>query len=63
MPFALIHIMEGRDEAKKTAMIKAVTEAISTSLDTPRENVRVLVQEIPKSQWGIGGKTAAELGR
>lgn len=63
MPFALIHILEGRDAAKKTAMIKAVTDAISTSLETPRENVRVIVQEIPKAQWGIGGKTAAELGR
>ena len=63
MPLAIIHILEGRDDAKKAALIARVTDAISESLDAPRENVRVIVQEVPKSQWGIAGKTAKQLGR
>ena len=60
---AMIHMMEGRNEEKKAALIAAVTDAICTSLDVPPESVRVIVQDVPKSQWGIGGKTAKELGR
>jgi 4-oxalocrotonate tautomerase len=29
----------------------------------PVENIRVWIQDVPKTQWGIAGKTAAELGR
>jgi 4-oxalocrotonate tautomerase len=63
MPFAMLHILEGRDEAKKAALIAAVTDAISTTLGAPRETIRVLIQEIPKTQWGVGGKTIKDLGK
>nr|WP_306799433.1 2-hydroxymuconate tautomerase family protein [Alcanivorax quisquiliarum] len=63
MPIATIQIMEGRDEAAKAKLIAAVTDAICDSIGARREAVRVLVQEIPKSQWGIGGETAEALGR
>jgi len=63
MPFAVLHILEGRDEAMKAALIAAVTDAISTTLGAPRETIRVLIQEVPKTQWGIGGKTVKNLGR
>lgn len=63
MPIAIIHILEGRDEKKKAALIAAVTEAISATLEAPRENVRVLLQEVPKAQWGVGGKTLKDMGR
>ncbi len=29
----------------------------------PREAVRVLIQEVPKTNWGIAGKSAKDLGR
>lgn len=63
MPIATVQIMEGRTEAQKAEMIARVTEAISESLGAPPESVRVLVQELPKTHWGIGGKTAKALGR
>ncbi|MEW5248401.1 4-oxalocrotonate tautomerase [Microbulbifer sp. 2201CG32-9] len=63
MPIAHINMMEGRTEEQKEALIAEVTAAICRSLNAPEENVRVLVQEIPKQNWGIGGKTAKKLGR
>ncbi len=63
MPIAHIHIMEGRDEAKKTAMIKNVSEAISQSLEVPIESVRIVIHEVPSSHFGIAGKTAKSMGR
>lgn len=63
MPLVNIQLMEGRPQEKIDALIKNVTETVSHSLDSPTENIRVIVTEVPKTHWGIGGKTAAELGR
>jgi len=63
MPIAIINLMEGRDDAKKALLIKKVTEAICDSIDAPIETVRVILNEVPKTQFGIAGKTAKELGR
>lgn len=63
MPFVQIFLLEGRTAEQKRAVIEKVTEAVSAAVEAPRENVHVWIQEVPASQWGIGGKTAAELGR
>ena len=63
MPIANIQILEGRTDEQKALLIRKVTEAIAESLGSPPEAIRVLVQDVPKAQWGIGGKTARELGR
>ena len=63
MPFAQIHIMEGRTEEQKRAVIEKVTAALVEAVGAPIETVRVLITEVPKNQWGIGGKTAKDLGR
>jgi 4-oxalocrotonate tautomerase len=62
MPIARIAIMEGRSEHEIASLIDAVTEAIHASLGAPHRNIRVLIEVVPLTQWGIGGKTAAELG-
>jgi 4-oxalocrotonate tautomerase len=58
MPIAIIHLMEGRDEAKKARAIAAVTQALVESLDAKPETVRVILQEVPRAHWGIAGKPA-----
>lgn len=63
MPVAHIHIIEGRDDAKKQALIEKVSLAISESLEAPIEAVRVVIHEVPSTQFGIGGKTAKSMGR
>lgn len=59
MPLVQITIMEGRSDEKKERMIKEVSEAVSNSLDAPMENIRVLINEIPSSHWGIAGQSVA----
>lgn len=63
MPLVQISIMEGRQPEQIETMIQEVTEAITRSLNAPTESVRVLVTEMPKTHWGIGGKSAKALGR
>lgn len=63
MPIIRVSMMEGRSAEQIEEMIKAVTEVVHRTLDAPVESVRVLVDELPKTHWGIAGKTAQKLGR
>lgn len=63
MPFAQIYLIEGRTDEQKRAVIEKVTAALHEAVGAPVENVRVWITEVPKTQWGIAGKTAADLGR
>ncbi|MFJ7513034.1 4-oxalocrotonate tautomerase [Peribacillus simplex] len=57
MPIVNIQIMEGRPTEKISSVIARVTDVISEELNSPKENIRVLVTEVPKTHWGIAGVT------
>lgn len=63
MPIAQIHILEGRSDEQKEALISEVTQAIMKALDAPQQSVRVIITEMPKQHFGIGGESANKLGR
>lgn len=63
MPIAQLNILAGRSDEQKERLIREVTEAISRSLDAPLESVRVIINEMPKQHFGIGGNSAKKLGR
>lgn len=63
MPIANILILEGRAPEDKQALIRAVTAAIADTLKAKPDSVRVILQEVPRENWGIGGISARELGR
>ena len=61
MPLAQLYIASGRDDAKKKLLIEKVTQVFVDVLGTKPELVWVTVHEVPRTEWGIGGKTLAEL--
>lgn len=63
MPVILVNMIEGRSEQQMEALIQGLTEACHKAIATPHESVRVMINEIPKQHYGIGGKTAEKLGR
>ena len=63
MPFAQIYLMEGRTEEQKRAIIEKVTDALQDAAEAPRERIRVWIHDVPKTNWGIAGQTAKDLGR
>ncbi|KWR85111.1 2-hydroxymuconate tautomerase [Cupriavidus sp. IDO] len=63
MPIMQVFLMEGRTDEQKARLIAALTDAAVDSIGAPRETVRVMLTEMPKAHFGIGGKTAQELGR
>lgn len=62
MPIIVAHILEGRPAELKIELIRNITETVAKTLDVPPESVRVIVSEMGKDDYGIGGKTARELG-
>ncbi len=60
MPIAFVSIREGRPPEAIRKMISAVTRAIAESLDAPPSSIRVVVTEVPLTQWAAGDVTLAE---
>jgi 4-oxalocrotonate tautomerase len=61
MPIAQLYIIEGRTDEQKETLIRQVSEAMANSLDAPLE--RVLITEMPKNHFGIGGEPASKVRR
>jgi len=60
MPIINVQLLEGRPPEKITEVIKNITNTVSETLDSPKESVRVIVTEIPKTHWGISGVPVSE---
>jgi len=63
MPIIQAFLIEGRSPEQKSAFIAAVTEAATRTVGAPPESVRVIITEMPKTDFGIGGRSVADLGR
>ena len=60
MPLVQISILEGRPVEKVKKLIGEVTDTVAETLEVPKERVRVIVSEVPKTHWGIAGTPASE---
>lgn len=56
MPVVKIDMWSGRSEGQKEKIIKKVTDAIVESTGCPKEAVTVVIDDIPKENWGSGGE-------
>jgi len=60
MPIVEINVWkESIDEAKKEKLIKEVTKDVSEILGAPSSVVEVIINEVPKANWGKGGIQAS----
>jgi 4-oxalocrotonate tautomerase len=60
MPLAHIYILEGRTLEEKKKVVTEVTAALIKTLGVRKDNVRVIIHEVPKSHWSVGGVTMDE---
>jgi 4-oxalocrotonate tautomerase len=58
-----VTILQGRTDAQKAQLIERLTAAAALYLDEPAADVRVIIYEVPPTNWGAGGVTIAEQGR
>lgn len=60
MPIITINLLTGRDQARKSALIREIADAAVRTLDVPLASVRVILNELPPEHWGIGNETKAD---
>lgn len=60
MPLIEIHMLEGRTDAQKKALLNSVTEAIRTSLGVPLTSIRVWIREFSPGDYMVAGELYAE---
>ncbi|MDD4178460.1 MAG: 2-hydroxymuconate tautomerase family protein [Candidatus Margulisbacteria bacterium] len=58
MPIVNIGLWAGRDKETKKKLIKKVTDAVCATVGCPPEKVIVVIDDIPKDNWGEGGEQA-----
>ena len=57
-------LIEGRDEARKAALIAALNQAVCASIGITGEDVRGLIRDVPKTDMGVAnGLSAKAAGR
>jgi 4-oxalocrotonate tautomerase len=61
MPIVKIDIWEGRDRDSKRKLIQSVSKAVAESLDIPVEHIHVVINELPKDNWGMRGEQASRI--
>jgi 4-oxalocrotonate tautomerase len=60
MPLVEIHLLEGRTDDQKKALLSAVTKAVNESIGAPLESIRVWLQEFSPREYMIAGVLAAD---
>lgn len=56
MPIIEVKTWAGLDDEEVGTIIERLTEAMCEAMGCPPEAVRVVVHEIPKNRWGVGGR-------
>jgi 4-oxalocrotonate tautomerase len=53
-------MLEGRTPEQKSELIRRLTDAAARHLDVPVEQIRMVIYEVPSTNWGVGGVSMAE---
>jgi len=59
MPIIHVNVWKGFGQEKIKTVIHKITQ-IFVDLGVPQQSVEIIVHEIPKTSWGIGGEPASE---
>ncbi|MBI3965681.1 MAG: tautomerase family protein [Chloroflexi bacterium] len=60
MPVVTIQLFEGRTAEQKREMAKAITDALVNIGKTTPDQVHIVFQDVPKSNWAHEGIIASE---
>jgi 4-oxalocrotonate tautomerase len=60
MPMISVTMFPGRTEEQKKALVEEVTAAFVRTCDGHRPDVWVVINEVPRHHWALGGKLYSE---
>lgn len=52
MPFVTVKILEGHSVERKRAMVVSITEALARIAQIPEDYVQVVIEDVPRCNWG-----------
>ncbi|HEY3643215.1 MAG TPA: 2-hydroxymuconate tautomerase [Xanthobacteraceae bacterium] len=55
MPVVTVQMWSGRTQKQKRALVRAITDAMVQHADAKPTNLHVIIQEVPKENWGLAG--------
>jgi 4-oxalocrotonate tautomerase len=55
MPVIVVNMWPGRDEAAKRRIAEGIT-AVFEKEGVPRDVIEVIMNEVPKTNWAVGGR-------
>ncbi|MEE9725093.1 2-hydroxymuconate tautomerase [Listeria seeligeri] len=61
MPFITIQFLEGRSDEQKKALVSEVTDVVSKNLKAPKENIHVILEEMKKTDYAVGGVRKSDI--
>ncbi len=59
MPIVRVDFWEGVGQEQVKTMIRGITD-VMVGIGVPEQAVEVVIYEIPKTHWGVGGRPATE---
>ncbi|MDO1605451.1 2-hydroxymuconate tautomerase [Lactobacillus sp. YT155] len=60
MPIVHIDLVEGRSDDQLKKMVQDVTNAISQDVDVPKERIHIIINEMKKNNYSVGGILKSE---
>ncbi len=55
MPIIDILLLEGRSQEQKQKLVEKITDAAEEALGAPRDSVQIILREVPKHHFAVGG--------
>ena len=59
MPVVTVEWWEGRTVEQKKQLVQGIT-SVMTNMGIPAEAIHIIIKDVPKHNWAIGGKLASE---
>jgi len=59
MPVVTVEWWAGRTVEQKKQLAQGIT-SVMTNLGIPAEAIQVIIRDVPRDNWAIGGKLASE---
>lgn len=60
MPIVTVKMLEGRTGEQKKAIVEKVTDAMCEATGRPKEAVTIIIEEMRKDHFAVGGKRVSD---
>lgn len=61
MPMIRVQMFPGRTESQKEELVKEMTDAIVRTCDAKQDEVWIIIEEVEREHWALGGTMYSRL--